>query len=375
MTINLNKGKMYLEVKNYMNLGIYFLDNYVMIFELMGLLIMLGISAHISARIKRMTLIVVILLFVESILFYVELWTQTFAKMSLLRPFFTSCKYTIYPLILIFVMQIITKSRLSRRNLILLLLPEIISVPFYFTSQYTHLVCWFTEDNSFMGGPLRYLPYAVFIFYSLAFLINNIFYFKKYSRTYNFIIMFITLGPFVGVFYYMYSRKDNDYSALFTSALLLYFICIYIHMAKIDTLTELLNRQSFYQDIRSNARLITAVVSVDMNNLKLINDGQGHKAGDTALRTVSDIMRTNCGENGTAYRIGGDEFIILYTNTSEGEVQKYIEAIRSKMSKTPYSCAFGYVMKDPDDDFKDVVNKADRKMYENKAEYKKAKNS
>ena len=354
-----------------MNLGIYFLDNFVMIFELIGLLLMLGVSAHISDRTKRLTLIVVILLFVESIMFYAEMWTQSFNHLSLLRPFLTSCKYSIYPVILIFVNQIITKGKLPRKTLIPLLLPEVLSVPLYFTSQKTHLVCWFTEDNSFAGGPLRYLPYIVFGFYSVAFLVSNFIYFKHYSKIYSMLISFITVGPFIGVFYYMYSRKDNDYCALFTSSLLLYFICIYIHMAKIDPLTKLLNRQSFYQDLRVNSRNITAVVSADMNELKHINDNNGHEAGDTALRTVASIIRDNCGRKGLVYRMGGDEFIILYTDTEESEVKSAIELIIDKLSETSYSCAFGYAMNTSGDELSKIISTADHNMYENKAEYKK----
>jgi diguanylate cyclase (GGDEF)-like protein len=262
---------------------------------------------------------------------------------------------------------------MSNKAMLFLSLPEIVSIPLYFTSQQTHLVCWFTPENSFMGGPLRYLPYIIFGFYSLTFLINNFVYFKNYSKIYNLIVAFITIGPFIGVFYYMYSRKDNDYCALFTSSILLYYICIYIHMAKIDPLTELLNRQSFYQDLRSNARIITAVVSADMNELKFINDNKGHEAGDTALKTVSGIIRDNCGSNGTVYRIGGDEFIILYINTDEEEIKASIEAIRNCLSETSYSCAFGYAMNNHDEDISKIINKADHEMYEDKAVYRKGR--
>ena len=353
-----------------MNLEMYILENYPMIFELLGLLIMLAVSAHISERMKKLTVIVVALLFVESILFYVELWTQTFEKMSLWRPFLTSCKYSIYPLILLFVMQIIVSDKPSKKMLFLLILPEIICIPLFFTSQWTHLVCYFTEENTFTGGPLRYLPYILFGGYGLIFLAYNIYYFRKNARIYILIISFITLGPFLGVYIYMYHSTDNVYSALFTSSLLLYYIFIYIHMAKTDTLTSLFNRQSYYHDIKTEYKVITAVISADMNGLKTINDNHGHEAGDIALKSIAGVLRDNCGDKGTVYRIGGDEFMILYKNTEEDEIKKCVETMRERMSETPYSCAFGYAIHKPLDNIKYTLNEADRKMYEDKAAIK-----
>lgn len=356
-----------------MTLKDFLAENYGMLFELVGILILLAISAHIPKKTKNKTIVVVALLFVELMAFHLERWSQTFEQLSLIRPLLTASLYSIYPLILIVLMQI-TTTKLPRPHFWLLMIPELVSVPLFFTSQWTHLIFWFKPDNHYTGNSLfSWWPYALFAFYAAVFLIHNLIFLRDSSRTNRVIMVYITLGPLVGVLGYLLLDVDKDYSALFTSAILLYFTYLYIFLARIDPLTSLPNRQSYYQDLEQKANSITGVVSVDMNDLKFLNDNMGHEAGDAALKAVSDVMRDHCGRGGTPYRIGGDEFVIVYTNTKEEDIQLFIEQLRRKMAETDYTCAFGYAMKRPDESVYDAVNESDRKMYENKVELKQAR--
>ena len=348
----------------------FIMDNYVMLFELIGLLILLHISAHISDQMKKQTRGVVALLLAETLIFTLERWTHDFARLSMLRPMLTACLYSIYPIILICVMQLTIMKIRTRKRMLLLLIPEFVSIPVYFTSQWTHLVCWFSEDNKWRAGPLRYWPYVVFGFYMLVFLIQNYMYFKNYARDNRLILTYIFFCPVIGALLYLLYEYDSDYGPLFTSAIVLFYIFLYIHMAKIDPLTSLLNRQSYYEDMRTKARAITGVASVDMNELKFFNDTIGHEAGDQALATIAEILRTHCGRGGTAYRVGGDEFIIFYINAGEQEITDAISDMRACLAATPYACAFGYAMKGELDQLRDVICIADERMYADKAEMK-----
>jgi diguanylate cyclase (GGDEF)-like protein len=348
----------------------YIVENFVMIMELIGLLVLLGISAHGSERMKRLTLAVVALLLLESVCFHLERWTQTFERVSLLRPMLTAAIYSLYPVILVLVMQITVRKKLRGRTLLLLLIPEIVCVPIYFTSQWTHLVCWFHEDNHYAGGPLAWLPYMVFGFYSLVFLIHNLRYFRSYSGKSRFTAVYIVLAPLLGVVYYLIFGVDRDYCALFTAALLLYYIFVYIHLAVIDPLTSLLNRQSYYQDLELGAKSISGVVSVDMNELKYLNDSFGHEAGDAALKTISSILLEHCGRGGVPYRVGGDEFMLLYTGVQQREIEAFVQTLRGKLSETPYTCAFGLAMVKPGGTVHEALVEADANMYADKAALK-----
>ncbi len=344
----------------------YFTDNFVMIFELVGLLIMLAISVHVPGRIKLLTRVIVALLFAESLAFYLEKWTQGFETLSILRPLLTSVVYSLYPVILLVLLQVTTKGRVSRKTMLLLLLPEIIAVPVYFTSQWTHLVCWFTESNRYQGGVLSFLPYAVFIFYSVVFAVANIMYFRGISRMNRLASTYIVIVPMLGMFFYRLFAQGKDYSALFSAAILLYFIMIYIHIAKTDPLTSLLNRLSYDIATRKN---VTGVVSVDMNGLKQLNDSEGHDAGDEALRTVAEILRTNAGSGASVYRVGGDEFVILYESTDEKGITEAIEVMREQLNGTRYTCSFGHAMVRPGISLSDTVSESDTNMYAEKAAY------
>ena len=359
-------------LKSFLN---FITENYVVLFEFVGVLVMLGISAHVPSRMKRLTFTGILLLFVELVVYTVELWTQDFQTLSLARPLLTAVKYSLYPYILFVLTMITVQSRLSWQKNFLILLPANLAVPLYFSSQWTHLVCYYSEENKWAPGPLRYLPYAIFAFYIILFLVRNVIFLRSETRQIRWILYFIIFAPAVGVPLYLFTDFSDDYSAIFTSSIVLYYLFIYLHFARFDSLTGLLNRQVYYSDMNDGANKIDYAVSIDLNDLKLINDSYGHDAGDTALKTVASVLKKNVGKNGTLYRIGGDEFVIFYRNVDEGAVVHAIEAMRNEMAKTPYLCAFGYAKKEGVHSVEDAVRYADREMYDDKAQIKKFKDA
>ena len=348
----------------------YVLENFTMLYELLGLVVILGVSAHLSQRMKKLTVTVVILLFLESIVFSLEQWTQTFERLSLLRPFLTACLYSLYPLNLMTLTLLTETNGFSRRSLFLAI-PWMISVPLFFFSQWTHLVVWYHESNHFAAGPLRYLPYILFIFYVVVFFVQNIRYFRSYSRMNRVAARYIVLGAVAGVMLYFFLDGYKDYSAIFTSSILLYYVLVYIHMARMDQLTQLPNRQSFYQDIALGIENITGVISIDMNELKYLNDTLGHEAGDMAIEVVAGVFRNNCNGKCTAYRIGGDEFMVICRETNEFDIRTMVFNMRESLRQTSYTCAFGYAMVSADVSVEEAMRIADDRMYADKAAIKK----
>ena len=348
----------------------YVLENFTMLYELLGLVVILGVSAHLSQRMKKLTVTVVILLFLESIVFSLEQWTQTFERLSLLRPFLTACLYSLYPLILMTLTLLTETNDFSRRSLFLAI-PWMISVPLFFFSQWTHLVVWYHDNNHFAAGPLRYLPYALFLFYIVVFFVQNVRYFRSYSRMNRVAARYIVLGAMAGVVLYFYFDGYKDYSAIFTSSILLYYVLVYIHMARMDQLTQLPNRQSFYQDIALGIENITGVISIDMNELKYLNDTLGHEAGDMAIEVVAGVFRNNCNGKCTAYRIGGDEFMVICRETNEFDIRTMVFNMRESLRQTSYTCAFGYAMVSADVSVEEAMRIADDRMYADKAAIKK----
>lgn len=350
----------------------YFLNNFVMFFELIGLLIILFISAHVSNRIKNYTRAAVVLLFLSVLATAFEGWTQTFEKLSLWRPILTACKYTIYPLILIDLILLVSQNikPVPKKWRLVALIPELICVPIYFSSQWTHLVFYFHEDNHYAGGTLSYLPYIVFGVYLVIFIVLNILYLKNYSTRNRIIALYICLVSTLCVVVYLILDKTDDYNPIFTSSLVFYFLFIYIHMASIDPLTGLRNRQSYYQDISENEHNITYVASIDMNYLKELNDTQGHSAGDEALVVVANTLISSVGKKAKCYRVGGDEFMILFVIENKQEMENQIQKIKDALANCPYPCAFGYAEKMPGQSLDDTIKESDKQMYINKVDMK-----
>ncbi len=112
------------------------------------------------------------------------------------------------------------------------------------------------------------------------------------------------------------------------------------------------------------------VICIDLNDLKNINDSDGHNAGDEALYTIANIFVHNSRKTCSVYRTGGDEFALLCQNCTIDDVIKYINKVKKDLSKTKYSAAFGYALYTPDKDFDEVFELADAEMYRNKQECK-----
>jgi diguanylate cyclase (GGDEF)-like protein/PAS domain S-box-containing protein len=89
------------------------------------------------------------------------------------------------------------------------------------------------------------------------------------------------------------------------------------HMANYDSLTGLANRRFFHdrlgrdlQEARRSGEMV-ALMFIDLDGFKLINDNMGHRAGDVLLRAAADRIRENVRDSDTVARMGGDEFTVV----------------------------------------------------------------
>lgn len=346
--------------------------NFLTLFELIGLIAIISISTQLPARTKKLTFAAIAVIFIELVCYEIELYTRDLESYTVVRPLLTAAVYSLYPVMLIILTRITTQSWLKKFIFVCLLIPEIISVPLFFTSQWTHIVCYYNETNNFLRGPLSYLPYCLFAFYLLIFVIFNAVYLRNALRSIRSMIYFIVFGPAAGVVLYLVLDITDDYSPLFVSALLLYFLFIYYQMARLDPLTELFNRQSYYSDSKLEASHITGIISIDINSLKTYNDISGNDAGDNVLRAVAKVIKDNCGSLAKAYRIGGDEIVVMYKNADKKYMKKYYEQIKKKMAATGYGCAFGYADIGDGKNVEEIFRAADGRMYADKTGFKEA---
>jgi len=98
--------------------------------------------------------------------------------------------------------------------------------------------------------------------------------------------------------------------------------------AATDALTGLLNRQEFDRRLTLGHGRQYAVLVVDVDRLKMINDAFGHEAGDAVLRSVSRCLRNLCGDNTALARTGGDEFSVLVEGVDGEAAMRLGEQLR-----------------------------------------------
>jgi diguanylate cyclase (GGDEF)-like protein/PAS domain S-box-containing protein len=110
------------------------------------------------------------------------------------------------------------------------------------------------------------------------------------------------------------------------------------HMAHFDMLTGVPNRQLFLERLEQSISLARrhqerlALLFIDLDGFKEINDNLGHEAGDAVLREIALRIHTEIRESDTVARVGGDEFVVLIntlhsSDDLEGIVRKLLDAI------------------------------------------------
>src|SRR5262249_8309180 len=153
------------------------------------------------------------------------------------------------------------------------------------------------------------------------------------------------------------------------------------HLALTDPLTGLANRRQLREDLniacrRASAGESWALALYDLNGFKRYNDTFGHPAGDALLVRLSDKLRTTVAPCGTAYRMGGDEFCVLFgeaTVALEDLVRASVQALQEGGPGFSIGAAHGLVsipshVEDP----ATVMQLADQRLYRSKEETREA---
>lgn len=113
-------------------------------------------------------------------------------------------------------------------------------------------------------------------------------------------------------------------------------------LATIDALTGVFNRRHFIGRMEEELvrlqrleTLQTTVLMLDIDHFKNVNDSWGHAAGDTALRQLGTILRSNVRKIDSVGRMGGEEFALLLVGSSVREGEHFAERLRQMVADTP----------------------------------------
>jgi diguanylate cyclase (GGDEF)-like protein len=151
--------------------------------------------------------------------------------------------------------------------------------------------------------------------------------------------------------------------------------------AEIDPLTDVLNRRGFERELKRSLAhakrygTSAALIYIDLDGFKAVNDRHGHAAGDTLLRAVAAVLARHIRASDVVARLGGDEFAVLLWHLTEDDAQSKARALEAAVSRTTAThgdatfaagASAGAALLLPLDQPADVLDRADRDMYRRK---------
>ena len=154
------------------------------------------------------------------------------------------------------------------------------------------------------------------------------------------------------------------------------------HLAHQDVLIDLPNRRGFMRQLEAAIDRVSryddsaAMLFVDIDGLKMINDTFGHQAGDHALIQVAEVLLEGIRKSDCVARLGGDEFAVLLERADEATAIETAERLVAMITHCefcfqgmclPLSVAIGISVIEPHDQPDAVMARADLAMYRDKA--------
>jgi diguanylate cyclase (GGDEF)-like protein len=149
-------------------------------------------------------------------------------------------------------------------------------------------------------------------------------------------------------------------------------------LADTDPLVPLPNRRAFMRELGRVVHGVSryghraAILFIDLNGLKPVNDNEGHEAGDAMLRHVASLLRDNVRASDMVARIGGDEFGVILDRASENAARAKADLLVRKIAAShvdigriilPVRISCGVAMVENGDSVASVLDRADAEMY------------
>lgn len=137
-----------------------------------------------------------------------------------------------------------------------------------------------------------------------------------------------------------------------------------------DMLTGLYNRNRYIERLEAYKQVQDqqiGAIYIDLNGLKKVNDEQGHRAGDELIVRAAGTIAGIFAED--AYRVGGDEFVVILLDVSREDFARKTEQLRRQMQKNGVDASIGGVWQASTENLEDLLRRADENMYREKKRY------
>ena len=279
----------------------------------------------------------------------------------------TMITFSVAPVIPVMIAQTIFPERHIKWLYLMLALHALFEV----VSLFGGYVFWVDTTNTYHRGPL-YIVYMLSYIISAAYLsVESI----RAGRTYQSVntssILAILGVMFVGVGIQVNNGMIRTTWPSVAMSVFLYFQFYADMILRTDALTKLLNRHS-YEEFLKRPPSPCAVIVVDVNDFKHVNDTYGHDFGDECLATIGNLLRRAYGSSGLCYRTGGDEFMVVLSKNLDkieslnATMEQLVIKEQAKDERKP-GVSIGFALSDHEsDDINALIKVADQRMYANK---------
>ena len=194
--------------------------------------------------------------------------------------------------------------------------------------------------------------------------------------------IYITMGPALESILLSFALADRIRLLEKEKATLAYSTARYKKASETDPLTGLYNKGYLLRHLdeevaesQENLRPLSCLI-MDVDNFKLFNDTYGHPEGDVVLKSLAQVIKTEIREQDSGYRYGGEEFTIVFPNSTLGQAFEAAERIRMAFAATVFrpaegvaesvTVSVGLAQLRPYEKSADLIRRADSALYQAK---------
>jgi len=248
---------------------------------------------------------------------------------------------------------------------------------FSFKSGWIYFI---NAQNQYTRGNLFLLPTIVSMFYYMLMLIEAIKNSAEYDKKELRVLVPLFLMPILGIVVQLIFRDILLIWGSISISLLLYYIFLRELHFTYDVQTGLKNRSAFEKEMEHyrKAENNAIIIVIDINNLKTVNDKYGHNAGDETIVMAAKIIQESFVGISDVFRIGGDEFCVICTNSSRELADQALANLEHSLITINQTrdhrivLAYGYAFynKLENESIYATLAQADKAMYTHKAKLK-----
>lgn len=240
---------------------------------------------------------------------------------------------------------------------------------------------FFVDDrNQYYRGELFLIPMIISTYYFVALVIDVIKSIGDIRTENNKLMISLYFFPMIGAILQIAFKDILLIWGSMAISLVFYYILLRELQFRYDAQTGIKNRLAFDKEMGKyiNSGKNAAIVVLDINYLKRINDRYGHKEGDAVIINAARIIKESFISIGEAFRIGGDEFCVICEETTKESVDAALinleelltEINKERTIKIEMAYGYDFYRKSENESIYAIFSKADYAMYDHKANSK-----